>query len=42
MTRAAVRDAARAYRKEVNVPKELAQKLAELSSRGYTVWVSWH
>ena len=34
-----VRDALRDFEKHKNVPKELAQKLAALQSRGNTVWV---
>lgn len=37
--RANVREAARDYRKLTAVPKELAQREAELESRGYQAWV---
>jgi len=36
--RANVRDAKRDYDQEVLVPKELAQKVAELENRGHSVW----
>ena len=34
-----MREAARDYRKLTAVPKELAQREAELESRGYQVWL---
>ena len=35
---AVLRDARRSYDKRTRVPKELAQREAELSTRGYQAW----
>ncbi|KAK3270693.1 hypothetical protein CYMTET_20921 [Cymbomonas tetramitiformis] len=39
LERAVVRDASRNYRKTTAIPKELAQRSAELNSKGYQAWV---
>ncbi|ORX91968.1 M32 carboxypeptidase Taq metallopeptidase peptidase [Basidiobolus meristosporus CBS 931.73] len=36
--KANIRDAKRAWDKEIKIPKRLAQRLSELSSRGYAAW----